>query len=78
MKIHPVFHVCMLIPPSQLPDVPQRNPEPPPPVQVHGQEEFVVEQILNSRHYRGKLQYLVSWKGYPDSLGSDLGAFNKF
>jgi len=66
MKVHPVFHVCMLLPPPQLPDIPNRNTEPPPPVQVDGQEEFVVERILNSRHYRGKLQYLVSWKGYPD------------
>jgi hypothetical protein len=36
---------------------------------VEGEEEYEVETILASRHFgrRKKLQYLVKWKGYPDS-----------
>ncbi|TFK57829.1 chromo domain-like protein, partial [Pluteus cervinus] len=29
-----------------------------------GEEEFEVEEVLGSRMYRRKLQYLVKWKGY--------------
>ncbi len=28
---------------------------------------FVVDKILDKRTYRGKLQYLVKWKGYDES-----------
>ena len=36
---------------------------------VDGEEEYKVERILDSRRFgrRRKLQYLVKWKGYPDS-----------
>jgi hypothetical protein len=36
---------------------------------VDGVEEYEVEKVLDSRRYgRGrKLQYLIAWKGYPDS-----------
>src|SRR5882724_11851609 len=36
----------------------------PPPVVKDGIEEYEVEQILDSRLFRGKLEYLVCWKGY--------------
>ena len=41
----------------------------PPPDLVDNAEEYEVEKILDSRKFgRGcKLQYLVKWKGYPDS-----------
>lgn len=29
--------------------------------------EWEVDQILDSRRFRGKLRYLVAWKGYPPS-----------
>ena len=70
MKIHPVFHVSLLTPASNsdLPDFPERLIQPPPPVEVKGQEEWVVREILDSRrHGRSrKLQYLVAWEGFPD------------
>lgn len=30
-------------------------------------DEFEVEGILNKRKYRGKLEYLIKWRGYPNS-----------
>jgi len=41
----------------------------PPPDLIDNQEEYEVEKILDSRHHgrRRALQYLVKWKGYPDS-----------
>src|SRR5882724_7787162 len=65
MKIHPVFNVVKLTP--HIPnDIPERVIKPPPPPIVKaGVEEFEIEEILDSRKFRGKLQYLVHWKGYP-------------
>ena len=44
----------------------QRIDPPPPPHIVDDHEEYEVEQILDAHLHRGKLQYLVKWKGYPD------------
>ena len=66
-KIHPVFHVSLL----ELArtrageDIPE-----PSPIEVDGQEEWEVEDILNSRHYRGQLQYYIKWANCPDSDNS--------
>ena len=38
--------------------------DPPPPVIHDGIEEYEVELILDSRILRGKLEYLIHWKGY--------------
>ena len=67
-SIHPVFHIDLLTPyrETRMHGV---NYQRPPPDLVNGEEEYEVEKILDSRRYgRGrKLQYLVKWKGYPDS-----------
>lgn len=34
---------------------------------MEGEEEFEVEEILDSRLNRRKLEYLVRWKGYDDA-----------
>jgi hypothetical protein len=39
---------------------------PPLPVIVNYEEEWQVEEILDSRRVRRKLQYLVKWRGYPE------------
>ncbi|CAJ0960809.1 unnamed protein product [Ranitomeya imitator] len=38
--------------------------DPPAPVLIDGELEYVIEKILDSRFSRRKLQYLVKWKGY--------------
>jgi hypothetical protein len=39
-------------------------PPPPSPELIDGEEEYVVEKILDSRMFRQHLQYLVKWDGY--------------
>ena len=45
------------------------NYQRPPPDLVDGEEEYEIEKVVDSRCFgRGRvLQYLVKWKGYPDS-----------
>jgi len=63
-RLHPVFNVVKLSPaPDDLIVGRRRNP-PPPPELVDGEEEYIVEDILNSRMFQRKLQYLVKWEGY--------------
>jgi hypothetical protein len=67
-SIHPVFHIDLLTPYHETP-IHGANYQRPPPDLVEGEEEYEVETVLASRRFgRGKkLQYLVKWKGYPDS-----------
>ncbi|CAJ0932965.1 unnamed protein product, partial [Ranitomeya imitator] len=60
-SIHNVFHRSLLRR-YVAPVVP--SVDPPAPVLVEGELEYVVEKILDSRISRRKLQYLVKWKGY--------------
>lgn len=66
LKIHPVFHVSLLEP-SKPQSIPGRVLPPPPQIELEGQEEYEVTQILDSRFHHGQLQYLVDWKGYGPS-----------
>ena len=67
-SIHDVFHTDLLTPYRET-LTHGANYQRPPPDLVDGVEEFEVEKVLDSRrHGRGrKLQYLIKWKGYPDS-----------
>jgi len=63
-RLHPVFNVIKLTP-APLDPIPGRQvPPPPPPELVDGEEEYIVEEILDSRMFRRRLQYLVKWEGY--------------
>ena len=39
----------------------------PPPIKVNGKEKYEVKEILDSKTYCGKLQYLVKWLRYPNT-----------
>lgn len=45
-------------------EIPGQEPEPAPPVEIEGELEYEVEEILDSRVYRRQFQYLIKWKGY--------------
>ncbi|KIO15013.1 hypothetical protein M404DRAFT_78252, partial [Pisolithus tinctorius Marx 270] len=64
--VHPVFHVSQLEP--AIPNtIPNQSQPPPPPVDVNGNLEFEVAEILDSKvdwRRRCWLQYLVRWTGY--------------
>jgi Chromo (CHRromatin Organisation MOdifier) domain len=63
-RLHPVFHVVKLLPAPADPFPGRHSRPPPPPTVVEGEPQYEVESILDSRMHRGKLQYLVRWKGY--------------
>jgi hypothetical protein len=64
-KVHTVFNEKFLSPftPAQYPS--QKLPNPPPPITTNDGEEYVVEEIMDSKLSQGKLKYLVKWEGYP-------------
>jgi hypothetical protein len=63
-RLHPVFNVVKLTPaPADL--IVGRHPKlPPPPELVEGEEEYLVEEILDSKMFRGQLRFLIKWEGY--------------
>ena len=63
MRIHPVFHVSLLTP-HREDKIPGRVQPAPPPVVVDGDEEYEVDSILDAKKQRGKIRFLVHWKGY--------------
>ena len=65
MKIHSAFHISLLEPYSDNP-VPSRRNEPPLPIETEGEPEYKLDEIVDSRLYRGnQLQYRAKWTGYP-------------
>jgi len=62
---HQTFPVSLLHAAADDP-LPGQVVPPPLPVMVEGEEEWEVEEILDSRRTRGRLQYLVKWRGFAD------------
>jgi len=85
--LHPVFNVIKLTLIPIDPVAGRHAPPLPPPELIDSEEEYVVEEILNSCMFCRKLQYLVKWEGYGvenntweywDNLGNALDAVNEF
>ena len=63
-QLHPVFNVVKL---SAAPEdliLGRKLQAPPPPIVVDGEEEWEVEEILDSRWHWRRFQFLVKWKGF--------------
>ncbi len=67
-SIHDVFHIDLLTP-YQETDIHGSNYSRPTPDLIDNKEEYEVEKILDTWQFgKGrKRQYLIKWKGYPDS-----------
>lgn len=82
-SVHPVFHVSQLEP--AFPNtIPNRIQSPPPPVEIDGEPEYEISEILDSKLDRRRRQcqllYLVRWSGYEGTdeetswlLATELG-----
>jgi len=63
-QLHPVFNIVKL---SAAPEDPILGRKPQallPPIVVDREEEWEVEEILNSRWHQRRFQFLVKWKGF--------------
>ena len=63
-RLHPVFPIVKLtlVAPDPIPG--HTSEPPPPPLLVEGNEEYEVEEILDSQMRYNRLEYLIKWKGY--------------
>jgi hypothetical protein len=66
-SIHPVFHVSQLEPATPN-TIPNHIQPPPPPVEVNGEPEHEISEILDSKldqqRRQCQLLYLIRWSGY--------------
>ena len=68
-RVHPVFHIEKLKPyknRDQQFTERKYNDRPLPELLDNGEEAWEVRQIVDKRVRRGRTEYLVLWKGYPD------------
>jgi len=75
LKLPPSFKIDVPINVSQLhpykpPTIPGQQITPQAPVEVEGEEEYIVEEILDSCLRCNKLEFLVKWEGYTNENNS--------
>ena len=63
MTIHNTFHISLLEPYKDN-KFPSQIQTPLPPIEIDGEPEYKLEEILDSRLHRNKLQYRATWTGY--------------
>ena len=68
-RVHPVYHISMLEP--HLPSsIPGRVASPPPPVEIDGDVEYEISEIVDSKIDKRRkcpLLYRVRWLGYENT-----------
>ena len=62
MAIHNTFDICHLEP-YQDNRFPSQIEEPPPPIQIEGEDKYELDKIIDSRLHYNKPQYRAKWKG---------------
>ena len=62
LRIHPVVNVRRIV--KYKEQVEGQKKIPPSSIEVAGEKEYEVEEILDRQERRGKMRYLVKWKGY--------------
>ena len=62
LRIYPVVNIRRIV--KYREQIKEQKKIPPPPVEVAGEKEYEVEEILDRKERRGKTKYLVKWKGY--------------
>ena len=63
MTIHNTFHISLLEPYEDN-KFPSQIQKPPPPIEIEGEPEYELEEIIHSRLHRNKLQFRAKWTGY--------------
>jgi len=63
-QLHPVFNVVKLSAALEDPILGRKPQAPLPPIIIDGEEEWEVEEILDSRWHRRRFQFLVKWNGF--------------
>ena len=69
-RIHGVINVLRVQ--FYKPPVAGQSSVPPEPIDIEGNPEYEVEEILDSRLKHGKLEYLVKWSGYTNDYNMYL------
>jgi len=63
-QLHPVFNVVKLFTTPEDPILGRKLQAPPPPIIIDREEEWEVEEMLDSCWHQRRFQFLIKWKGF--------------